>query len=470
MKQAKYCYQFILFSIITLNVSLVKSQDKGDSTRKLPVPKFLQLNYEEDYRYLAGKDSRTGLWEKLKYIPLYHNAYITLGGELRLRMETKDHLKYGKGNEDHGPDYQQRSRLWSDIRLLPSLRVFAELQSGTTTGLDFPPSVLDNNRIEVHQAFAEYSAVFNSGGKIFLRAGRQEILFGKARLFDIRQQPNNRRSFDAARIGFKKDKWNFGLIVGSEVTDKSGSFNDGTNEDVRFGAAHVSLPLGTRLPGSSLEMLYIYTDKETATNKHWVGERHTVSARVAGTEGALNYDAELIGQFGKTSAQCDVRACYMGAECYYTFNAACHPYIGTRIDIGSGDKDSTDQKDGSYDYLWSRGQSNVGDLGYTNIAAVGPIIGIKPTARLNVDLTVQGLWRMSREDGIYALSGAALRYAYDGTSRYVGVRSVLKAEYQLNPFISLGAYVNRTFKGSYLEQSAAHNSMLYASLYTMCRF
>ncbi len=470
MKRARYCYPILLCVLLLCN-SYVNAQDnRTDTTKKLAAPKFLQLNYEEDYRYLSDKNKQSGLWTKLKYITLFGKAYMTLGGEVRTRLEMRDHLKYGKANEDYGLDFQQRSRLWTDIRLAASFRLFGELQSGTTSGLDYSSSPVDNNLIEIHQAFAEYTAAFSSASKLFVRVGRQEIMFGKARLFDVRQPPNNRHAYDAARIGFKKDKWNFGFIAGAQSADIKGAFNDGTDNNFKFGAAHVSIPLGTKLPNSSLELLYIYTDRKAAANAHFNGHRNTLSARISGIEGGLNYDIEVIGQSGRTSEGRDVRAWYAGMESYYTFRAAGHPYIGARVDVGSGDKNSADAKDGAYDFLWSKGQSWVSDLGYTNIAAAGPSFGLKPTDKLSLDLTVQGLWRMSRQDGIYAMSGAAIRTAADGTSNYVGLRSVLRSEYQLNPFLTFGGYLNQTFKGAFLKQSAISTNMSYASLYATFRF
>ncbi|WP_343672075.1 alginate export family protein [Chitinophaga sp.] len=457
MKRAFLCI-LALFPLLTY---------AQDTIKKRPVPKFLPLNYEEDYRYLSNKELRTGLWAKLKYIPLWQNGYITIGGEIRPRVEYREHLKYGKGNEDQGFDWQQRSRLWADIHILPNLRVFGEVQSGTTYELDYNPSLTDYNPGEIHQAFAEYTVNLGAGSKVYFRVGRQEILFNKARLFDVRQPPNNRHSFDAGRIGVKLGAWNFGVIGGEEVQDKAGYFNDPSNKNLKFGAAHVSRLL---LKNSAVELLYIYTDKKGAANAMYNGTKNTLSARIGGIEGSWNYDVELVGQSGKNKSGQQVHAWYVATESCYTFKSKWKPFVGTRIDIASGDKDSTDNKSNSYDYLWSKGMSWVSDLGYTNIAAVGPTCGCKPTAKLSIDFTVQELWRTSKEDGIYAMSGIQLRSAGAGTSCVIGTRCVAKAEYQLNPFLMFGAYVNETFKGEYLKQAGSSQNMVYAHLYSVFRF
>lgn len=441
-----------------------------DTHKKRPVPKFLPLNYEEDYHYLSDKQLRTGLWAQLKYIPLWKNGYLTIGGEIRPRVEYREHLKYGKGNEDQGFDWQQRSRVWADIHILPDLRVFGELQSGTTYELDYKPSLTDYNPGELHQAFIEYTLHIGKGNKMYVRAGRQEILFNKGRLLDVRQPPNNRHSFDVGRIGVKSGAYSFGIMGGKEVQDKAGYFNDPSNRNLKFGAAHISRKLAGALSNSTVELLYIYTDKSAASNALYNGKRNTFSARIGGVEGGWNYDLELVGQTGKNSIHQKVHAWYVATESCYTFQSKWQPFVGTRIDIASGDKDSSDNKTNSYDYLWSRGMSWAPDLGYTNIAAVGPVLGCKPVRKLSIDFTIQQLWRTSVEDGIYAMSGVQVRSAGAGTSRVIGTRCCAKAEYQVNPFLLMGAYVNETFKGKYLEQAGNSQDMVYGHLYSVFRF
>ena len=457
MKKVKF-----IFCVLLLVPLFTSAQD---TAYKKPTPKFLPLNYEEDYHYLANKNRRTGLWEKLKYIPLYPNAYMTFGAEIRPRVELKDHLKYGKGNEDMGLDFQQRSRVWTDVHLLTSVRVFAELQSGTSSGLDYTASPIDGNTIEVHQAFAEFAA-----HHFYVRAGRQALLFGKARLFDFPQPPNTRHSYDAARIGYKDQHWSFGVITGAETLDKTGSFNDKTNDNFTFSAAHVSHTFGKDKPGATVELLYLYTNRKVAASAILVAKRSSLSARIGGVTGGLTYDAEVIGQFGKTYSGQKVRAWSVGSESFYTFKPKWHPYVGIRVDISSGDKDSTDQKNNSFDFLWARGQSLLSDLGYTNLAAFGPTFGCKPVKQLSIDMAVQELWRVSAQDGLYAMSGAAIRKGSDGQSCYVGVRTTFRAEYQLNPFLAFGTFVNATFKGTFLQQSGGSTNMFYENVYTVFRF
>lgn len=457
----------ITFLMLFLKKSAI-AQIYPDTSKQLN-PKFLALNYEENYSYLGSKN-RSTLWQKLKYIPLFKQSYLTIGGELRPRLEYREHLRYGKGNEDHGFDFQQRSRLWTDIHFTNKTRVFAEVKSGTTSGLDFPASAVDNNTVEIHQAFAEFAQSFSNKTQVYIRAGRQEISFGKARLFDVRQPPANRRAYDAVRIGLTSGKWKTGIIGGSDVEDKAGAFNDRFNSNYRFFAAYLSHAFGGSLSGSALEALYLFTDRKTAANTRFIGKRNSLSFRWSGMNKALNYDIELIGQSGTTANAHPICAWYAGSEGAYTLSSSAHPYFGWRIDIASGDRDSLLHALGSYDFLWSRGQSLAPDLGFTNIAAIGPTIGVKPVPKLAIDLSAQKLWRLSTHDGIYAMSGAPVRFAHDGKANDIGWRTTCRTEYTINSFLLFGIYANRTFKATYLSESDSGESMFYGNLYALFRF
>jgi hypothetical protein len=61
----------------------------AQSSQPAPPP-LTTTRYDEDYSYLADPNARSGAWwEPLKYIPLNEtgDAYLTLGGEARLRYE-----------------------------------------------------------------------------------------------------------------------------------------------------------------------------------------------------------------------------------------------------------------------------------------------------------------------------------------------------------------------------------------------
>jgi len=178
----------------------------------------------------------------------------------------------------------------------------------------------------------------------------------------------------------------------------------------------------------------------------------------------------VVFQTGETDDRRDVRAWYVATDTAYQLDGKWKPKIGVRADIASGDTNASDDKAQGYDPLWPRGLSFVNDLGYANITAVGPTFAIRPTAKLSLDTSLIGLWRTTTKDGVYALSGASLRSASEGQSRQVGTRVTLRGEYKVNPFVTTGFYVNRTFAGDFLKETNASKDLLYMNLYTTFRF
>ncbi len=79
------------------------------------------------------------------------------------------------------------------------VRSFAQLQSSMTNCKPIT-SAVDENPLELHQAFAELLLKPDSANKLHLRVGRQELFYGSQRLVSVRDGPNNRQSFDAIKM------------------------------------------------------------------------------------------------------------------------------------------------------------------------------------------------------------------------------------------------------------------------------
>lgn len=452
--------------IILASISKIHAQNTTENF----VPQFKNLNYEENYTALQDSTLRDNLYKKIKYIPLYKNGYLTIGGEVRLRMEIRDHLNYGNPPEDRGPDFQQRTRLWADYHFAKNFRFFAELQSGTSYGLEAKPSPLDKNQLEFHQLFFDTYQKIGDHNSLQVRLGRQEITIGKARLFDTRTPPNTKHAQDAARIIYTTPTWLWEAFGGMDVTDKIGTFNDGWNKNFTFFATHFVKKDPFKIKGANAEFLYAATNRSAVPTNAFFGSRSAFSARFSGIKGGLNYDVEGIYQVGNGINNQNVQAWFIGSETNYTFASKLKPYIGYKLDIGSGDRNANDNKNNSYDFLWSKGISFGSDLGYTNLMSFGPAAGLQITPKIKVDLWAQWLWRNSLEDGLYKMSEAYQRVPSYGTARYVGFRNLLKAEYQVNPYLLLGMYFNRTYKGTYLKENDHNKDLFYGIFYATVRF
>ena len=448
---------------VCVTASAAQAQDK-------PVA-FAPLPYDDDFSHLADPALRDSLWAKLKYIPLGQQAYVTLGGEARIRSETREHLNFGRGVEDDGFDLQHRLRVWGDVNLNPNLRVYAEVQATGTNGDDVPTrNAVDHNRIEGHQLFVEATTAFGQSSQAFVRAGRQEISIGKGRLFDPRNGPNTRRAYDALRVQATTGDWRYGVIGGKTVTDLAGEWNNETNDGFRYVAAHAARKITGPLGNGEVEFVYLHTDQDAARIADFMGERDTYSVRIAARKDALTYDVEAMLQDGKTAGGKSVEAWFVGGEATYQLQGAWKPRLGTRFEFGSGDDNPNDNKSQTFDPLWGRGQTFTPEFGYSNMMQAGVNLNLNPVPKLSANIGLTALRRLSKDDGVYSLAPALMRGAYEGSSRDVGLRTTTRFDYAFNPFVSAGFLINHIQAGDFLKETGSDKDLFYTSVFVTTRF
>ena len=434
-------------------------------------PVFAPMSYDDDFSHLSDPALRNSTWAKLKFIPVAGEAYLTVGGEARVRTETRENLNFGRGVQDEGFDLQHRVRLWGDLNINPNLRDFGELQATGTNGDDVPTrNPIDHNVIEGHQYFVEASGAYGDNGTIFARAGRQEISIGKGRLFDPRNGPNTRRAYDALRVQATTGDWRYGALAGKTVADIAGDWNNETNDGFKFFSAHAARRINGFAGQGEVEFVYLRTDQETARIADFNGERETFSVRVAARKDALNYDLEAMIQGGETFSGKDVQAWFVGGEATYQLQGAWKPRLGTRFEAASGDKNAADNVTQTFDSMWGRGQTFTTEFGYANMLHAGVNLNVNPMPKLSANVGVTMLQRIEKTDGVYSMAPALLRGANEGTSRNVGIRTTARVDYNFNSHVSAGFLINHVDAGKFLEQSGTNDDLFYTSVFVTTRF
>lgn len=433
-------------------------------------PKVQPLPYDENYSELADPAKRGGAYAKLKYIPVAENSYLTLGGESRTRYEWRKNERFGRGAQDDNGNLEQRTRIWADFHAGENLRLFGELRSGVQKGYSGVELVSDLKTVDVAQAFAELSGPVGAG-KLSLRIGRQEIGIGGFKLFDMREGPNVRRSFDAARLRYATGPWDAEILGGYTIIEKEDAFDNHTNYDAPVWGARVGHDLSAILKGARLEGLWVHTRRPVARYDSGAAaeNRDTFSLRFNGKNGQVEWDLEAVAQTGEWGTR-KVRAGFLTAHASYGFKSALSPRLGWRFELGTGDKNKSDDTMGSYYQLFSRPLTVNGELGRANLISAGPTLSLTPHKKLTIDTTLNSLWRTTSGDGLYAAPGQLIRAASDSTATHVGVRGTLAARYAISPFWTVGTFLNHIEKGRYLDQSPGSGNLDYANLFVTFRF
>ncbi len=215
--------RLILFALVSLE-SLAQE-----------LPAFQSLRYEEDYRFLHADSSRTW-YEKLKYTPLSGSgqAYVSLGGEVRYQYFRFRNEDWGELPEDRDGYVLTRYLSHAYLRTGRHLRFFVQLQSSLANGRIPLTNPVDENQLDLHQAFGEVSPAAGRPGQFTLRLGRQELRYGSQRLVSVRERPNNRQAFDAVKAVLAGQRYSLDAFYSHYGRPRKGIFDDGVSGAIRL--------------------------------------------------------------------------------------------------------------------------------------------------------------------------------------------------------------------------------------------
>src|SRR5262249_22151408 len=242
-----------------------------------------------------------------KYVPLWGHDdwYLSLGGELRERFEFFHNPDAGLPPANaHGnnADFLERYLLHADLHIGPCFRFFGQIVTGLEDGrIGGPRPDIDRDAFAVHQAFGD--CVLPLGGEkdtLTARLGRQELEYGSGRLIDVRDGPNLRLSFDAARLLLHTGDWEVDGWWGKPVLNRPSVFDDIPNPARSFWGVYAVGPLPL-LPQGHVDLYYLGFENRDAVYVQGAGYelRNTLGTRLWGAPLPWEYNLEYDWQFGR---------------------------------------------------------------------------------------------------------------------------------------------------------------------------
>ena len=269
-----------------------------DTEAVVAPPPYKQLRYEEDYTYLRDPARRVDVFDPVKYVPFggVKGRYLSLGGEARPFFEWFRNEEWGAVPGDDGYSLQ-RYMAHLDLHWNDRTRVFVQLKSGLEGGRRSGPRPVDEDRLDLGQAFLDVTLISSGERKLVVRAGRQEMAFGRQRLVSYREGPNVRRSFDGLRTTLRTRTWTVDAFATRPVQTKPGLFDDGPTLTAASGAHRPRVASASR----SAWTCTISGSRTRAppTIRARRKKPDTPTARASGATGSgWDYDVDLIYQWG----------------------------------------------------------------------------------------------------------------------------------------------------------------------------
>lgn len=439
-------------------------------------PAIKRLRYDEDWSPLRDDPAlRTGALDALKFIPLTPSgdSWLTLGGQARLRWEYFDNPAFGDDPNDANGAFLQRYHLHADAHLGSHVRLFGELSSIHASGREGGDSPVDENELDLHQAFLDLSAGIGDGAGLTLRAGRQELRYGSTRILDYRDGPNLRRRWDGAKVILDAGDWRADLLAFQAVTDERGRFDDGTDASRALWGFYAQAP-GDLLPAGNLQLYYLGFDNDRGRYVQGTAgeQRHTLGTRLYGDAGPWDWDLEFAYQFG-SFGDGDISAWTAQGNVGHTFaDLPLSPRLALSANIASGDKDPGDGDLDTFNPLFPRGSyyDEIGLVRASNIVSVNPYLTFNFSPAMALTTNWHVVWRLEETDGIYHPNGAIVRRPADGAGDFVGSFLSANWEWQVTEYLYTSIVYAHGFAGEFIERTGASRDIDFLELTLHFRF
>src|SRR5262249_48168843 len=372
------------------------------------------FRWKEDYRFLRDRYETLTPLERLKFMPLNESKtdYLTLGGEVRERMESYDNPFFSL--PPVGADFTSFATLLlfdADLHLGPHFRACAELGSFWESGRKPASRPVDVGDLELQQGFFDVIGSAGPENRITGRVGRQEFPLGSGRLVAVRGATNVRRPFDAVKVEWVKGTSTLVAFAGRPVVPKKGVFESAPSGDESFWALDWTL-LGTGATGPNVELFYLGRDLATAVFSEGIGKeiRHTMGGRVWGRSAPWDYSVQAGYQFG-TFADGSIHAWGVATDTGYSVaTLPPRPRFAIRADIASGDRTAHDGRLETFEapYPALNYFSEAAIFAPANDFDVHPYVELHPIRTITAEIGVDFLWRVEKGGALSRAGGGGV--------------------------------------------------------------
>lgn len=466
-----------ILSIAAMIPAYAQTAQETLSTCPASAPAFPKLTFEEDDSYLGNPDCRTDFLDRLKYIPLSHeheDFYLSFGAAIRDRGEYFSNNTWGSGPP--GNAYLlQRYYLHTDLHLGKEFRFFGELGSSLETGRNGGPrTTVDENQLDVHQAFIDLGLWRSGKNSLTLRAGRQEMAFGDSSLIGTRDGRNVRRSFDGFRLTSAFGNWTVDAFAVKQTPSNPGQFDDYIDNTTSFWGLYGVRPFRF-LPGGHIDLYYIGLDDKSHTYDKGSGreQRETVGTRLWGKTRHWDYNQEYTFQFGRFGPG-DIRAWAVATETGYRMESLrFKPRFALKADAFSGDGDRHGHTLGTFNALYELGPyfSYAEFFGKRNLVDLQPSLQLNLTKKLSITPNTAFFWRESTQDGLYSVAaGAVVVPGGKSDARYIGSQAAAQLRWEVDRHTTFFTEYLHFFPADYLRQSTRGRPVNYVTEFIEMRF
>ena len=382
-----------------------------------------------------------------------------------------DFISHGKPNSSD--ELLLRERVHLGYTPVTWLTVFGEFQSATESWDRRSPSP-DRDEADLRQA-----SVSLGDPKLFpvtVKVGRQEMIYGDQRFVGVTDWSNLGRTFDAVKLHYAGGSFWVDAFCGNVVVPYNRHFDNSNNHDLFSGIYASSQRL---LPWQETQVYFLSRNADTHAvsaeamdvpgTPTTARDIYTFGFRFKSLPGKLSgwdYGLEAAGQLGSIynstlKKRLDQQAYAIFANAGYTWtNVWATPRLGIGYEGGSGDSNSKDSKNETFDNLFGSNHSFYGNMDLfceRNMHIPRISASLKPTKNLMLSVDYLWFWLADTHDSLYPVSGSGRNSngygIHPAFNSYVGSELDLVGSYAVTSWCKLQAGYGHFFVGDYIKQS-----------------
>jgi hypothetical protein len=433
-----------------------------------PPPAYAALRFNEDYSYLSDPARRTDPFDALKYLQLRADDpswYLSVGGELRERVEVISRPDFGFGGS-HDGYLLQRIALHTDFHLGERVRVFVQGISGLMWGEERPAPPPQDDPFDLQYAFVDLVPWLSGEERLTLRLGRFGMSLGAGRLVATRAAPNIPFKFDGAELLYQRPGWEAIAFLTRPGEERRNGL-DMEDDDTTFWGAYGTHWFGPgKKTGADLYYLGLKRENSIYASGVETQTRHSIGTRLFGKKSGWDWDTEAVIQLGTYGENDDILAWTGSVDAGYTWaETAWTPRLGAKFDVASGDRDPDDGRQETFDALFFKSGyfNDASLLRPSNIIDIHPTLTVQPTGALQLSTGVDVFWRYSSRDAVYDPPGFIQIPVTDNRSRYLGTAVDLNLSWRVQRHALLSASYVYFFTDNYIASAGGSGTGFFSA-------
>ncbi|MEZ6069620.1 MAG: alginate export family protein [Pirellulales bacterium] len=415
--------------------------------------------FDSDWRYVESipPDDRT-LVESLKRIHLGDCFLFSTGGAYWTRYSHEHNSRLTQVENDYN---LQRVRLYGDLWYSDFLRVYGEYVWADSLGAELPPPPPDVDLGDIQDLFIDVKALEYQGKPVYLRAGRQELLYGSQRLVSPLPWANKRHTFEGVKLFRQGEQWDIDAFWTKYVPPLASEFDEVDDNQQLAGTWLTYRPK----PGHFADFYYLMYDNQNAAVQQGIVrspfQTHTFGARWAGDDAGRLWDFEGAMQTGRQAGN-DVVAGMATAGLGRNWkDTPLDPTVWVYYDYASGDGNPNVGDAHTFNPPFPFGHYYLGwmDLvGRQNIHDLNAHLYLYPTPWITVWLQYHHFWLADSQDALYNAGGVAYRRDPTGQAgNNVGDEVDLVVNFHVARYTDVLVSYNKLYGGRFLEATAGPN-------------